>query len=371
MVAAREKESVPLHRSHSLILGLAIVLLLALGYVDHVTAAEFDLFLFYALPVALGAWWVGRGAALCLATGAVAVWFVADILWSNPYSTLFYTAWNTALRGGWVLIVALTIAALRDAYRSMEQRVQARTADPAQTVRTLETQRAQLRRLTDELVVAEQRERSRLASVLHDELQPILVAARFRLEALAPAEGGAIRDRCLEIAAVIQQALASTRATARDLSPIAVADGLRLTMDWLVRQMAERHQLTIDLHAPAEIPCENDTVRLLVFETVRELLFNVVKHAGVLQACLEILPAPDELRIVVSDAGAGFDPARPPTQSETGLGLPRLRERLARLGGTLEITSAVGQGCRSVLSFPRHCLAAEAPPVDGRGTARG
>ncbi len=95
------------------VLGIALGGLLALGWVDYLTAFEFELFLFYALPVAMVAWWVGRLAATLTAALAVATWFGANVLSANPYSSVFYAAWNTGLRGGWVLIVALTISQIR------------------------------------------------------------------------------------------------------------------------------------------------------------------------------------------------------------------------------------------------------------------
>ncbi len=94
-------------------LALSLGFLLALGYVDYLTAFEFDLFLFYALPVAGTAWFGGSLPAVLTALVAVVVWFGANVFWSHPYSSRFYEYWNTGLRCGWVLIVALTVSRLR------------------------------------------------------------------------------------------------------------------------------------------------------------------------------------------------------------------------------------------------------------------
>jgi len=96
----------------------------------------------------------------------------------------------------------------------------------------------------------------------------------------------------------------------------------------------------------------SDAIKGLLFQSVRELLFNVVKHAGVPQATVDVSRADAQLQIVVADHGAGFDPRRLPPEGSRGLGLPSIRQRLEYLGGSLEIASAPGQGSRFTLSIP-------------------
>ena len=94
-------------------LGASTGCVLVLGYADYRTDFDFDLFLFYALPVAVTAWGAGRVAAVGMGALAFATWFCANLLWVNPYGSVFYLAWNTALRCGWLLIVALAVARIR------------------------------------------------------------------------------------------------------------------------------------------------------------------------------------------------------------------------------------------------------------------
>ncbi len=104
------------------VLGISVGCILALGYMDYRTAFEFDLFLFYALPVAMAAWGVGHAGAVATATLSVVTWFCANLIWANPYSSRFYEAWNTGLRCGWILLVALAIAQIR-AHLSRERQL--------------------------------------------------------------------------------------------------------------------------------------------------------------------------------------------------------------------------------------------------------
>jgi signal transduction histidine kinase len=114
--------------------------------------------------------------------------------------------------------------------------------------------------------------------------------------------------------------------------------------------MKEKHGLTVQLLIEDEPEPSNDSVKILLFNAVRELLFNVVKHAGTCEARLEVNTREDSLLIRVTDDGAGFDPTGGAT--DAGYGLFSIRERLALFGGTLEIESSPGEGARFTLIAP-------------------
>lgn len=104
---------VPEWRHRLSILAVALGCIVVIGYADYRTDFDLDLFLFYALPVAITAWGVGRAGAVGMSALAMGTWFCANLLWRNPYSSAFYLAWNTMLRCGWILIVALAVARIR------------------------------------------------------------------------------------------------------------------------------------------------------------------------------------------------------------------------------------------------------------------
>jgi signal transduction histidine kinase len=98
---------------------------------------------------------------------------------------------------------------------------------------------------------------------------------------------------------------------------------------------------------------------VFLFQSVRELLFNVVKHARVSNARVRMDVTEDaRLRITVSDEGAGFDPSvssagpRALKSGSAGFGLPRIRERLSLLSGQFIVESEPGKGSRFVLIAP-------------------
>ena len=147
--------------------------------------------------------------------------------------------------------------------------------------------------------------------------------------------------------------------------PILHEAGLSEGLKWLIRWMRDQHNFIVELSI--EHPTElSDDVKLLVFESVRELLLNAVKHSKVRSArvSLEQVKAAG-LRITVSDEGAGFDPGQlKPAGEEGGFGLFSVRERISLIGGCVEIDSAPGKGSRVALTVPYGQAPAVSLPAD-------
>ncbi len=221
----------------------------------------------------------------------------------------------------------------------------------------LEHKAAQLQALTAELVQAEARERRRLAQILHDSLQQLLGGARYNLELLRKQGDAPDAEATLvRIDGFLADCIRISRSLTAELSPpILYEAGLAAALRWLGRWFQETHGLAVHITAEPELLEEPEDVKVTVFQAVRELLFNVVKHAQVKRAQVRIAPREDcQLEIVVSDKGAGFDPARLRAKKGKGggLGLFSLRERLESLGGELVIESAPGLGSRFTLRLP-------------------
>jgi DNA-binding NarL/FixJ family response regulator/anti-sigma regulatory factor (Ser/Thr protein kinase) len=248
----------------------------------------------------------------------------------------------------------------------LERRVIERTA-------VAEQRANQLRALASELILTEERERRHLAQILHDHLQQLLYAARLGIGSMrSRVRGQDLRDSLQHVDDLLRESLEASRSLTVELSPPILHDaGLAASLTWLGQHMKETYNLSVaaELDAEAEVPAED--LRILLFQAVRELLFNVVKHARVLRASVKTTRSDDRhIRIVVSDDGAGFDPAR--TQAEGAeaatFGLFGVRERLRQIGGSVDVDSAPGKGTRVVIVAPcarpcRPALEREARPV--------
>jgi PAS domain S-box-containing protein len=255
--------------------------------------------------------------------------------------------------------------ALRKANDELEWRVRERTAELSEAIGTLEQQARHLRALAAELTLAEQRERRRLAGVLHDGLQQLLVAARVRAHMMGRSSDPEVRDGCQEMVALLAEALAEARTLTGELSPPTLQKGgLLPALEWLTRWMGEKHRLTVCLCPPAApLPPLAEDVSVLLYQAVRELLLNTVKYAQVAAAEVALTHQEHTLTLTVADAGIGFDPARLRVAGgvEGGFGLLGIRERLELVGGHLEIESRPGQGSRFRLVAPLRPVAEEAP----------
>ena len=201
---------------------------------------------------------------------------------------------------------------------------------------------AQLRELASEITVSEQRERRRISKLLHDHLQQLLVAAKMRLQ-YDVSEG--VEAISQEVHALIDESLAASRSLALDLSPPVLQDsGLRPSVAWLARQMEGKHALQVQIVGDddGDLP---DDLKAFAFEAVRELLFNVVKHSGQLEATVDIRRAEgNRLEVCVCDPGVGMseDALREARPRPDGMGLFSIRERLDHLGGKINLESPPG-----------------------------
>jgi PAS domain S-box-containing protein len=223
----------------------------------------------------------------------------------------------------------------------------------------------QLARLSGELTMAEQRERKRLSKILHDGLQQHLAAAKLQVGGMAhQIDDFELKDSAFEIEEMLAESIRIARSLSTDLSPpILHAAGITAGLEWLTRWMADMHGFTVDLGFDTDAVNLNDDIKILLFEAVRELLFNAVKHSEVKRAAIRLETlAGSRVKIVVSDEGRGFDPCQVQQAqgNQGGLGLFSIRERIGLIGGTFTIDSTPGSGCRFTLIVPESMGVVEA-----------
>ena len=230
----------------------------------------------------------------------------------------------------------------------LEQTVEERTGD-------LVKAQDRLRALTKELHLAEQRERQRLAAELHDYLAQMLVLLKLKLDQACRIEG--VPPQCTKILGQAQEILTESLAYAKtlvhDLSPPILREfGLTAGLRWLAERM-QRNDLSVslDTHEDQSVRLPQDYA-ILLFQSVRELLLNVKKHAQSGRAWVVFDLRSQYIKITVRDEGAGFDNTAAEMLSESNFGLFSVHERMKALGGTLEIISKPGKGTTATLFVP-------------------
>lgn len=214
--------------------------------------------------------------------------------------------------------------------------------------------RAQVESLVSELLLAEERERRRLAVDLHDGLNQTIALARLRLARLDHPDEAARRE-LREIVALVDEANHSARSLTFQLSPPVLHDfGFEPALQSLVEDVARTYRIEVSFEGPEDASPLSERIRVLLYRAVRELLINVAKHAGARRTRVAMERGPTALRITVEDDGQAFDPR---AVGSRGLGLSAIRERLAHLGGEMRIDSAAGRGTRVTLVAPLERIA--------------
>lgn len=215
----------------------------------------------------------------------------------------------------------------------------------------------QLRTLTSELTLAEERERRRIARDLHDGIGQTLLVSRMKLR--GPRVSSSLPELAKsmdEACEFIDQAIQSVRSLTFELSlPILYELEFGAAIEWLVEQIQGQHDIRIDLEDDGQPEKMDEEVTVLLFRTVRELLINVVKHAQARSVKVSIQKDDSSIRIEVVDDGIGFDTSqidfgRAPDKG--GFGFFSIRERLNFLGGNFQVESKPDQGTRAVLTAP-------------------
>lgn len=231
-----------------------------------------------------------------------------------------------------------TESALREVLDQMEQRVLARTEE--------------VRRLAVEATLVEERERQAIARDLHDDLGQRLHVMRLKLDTLARSRPE-ISDAIEEIRMLLGEASQEVRSLTSQLgTPVLKKLGLAPALAWLVEEMARLYGLDAEF-SHGDVRGRLDAVQsAILFRAARELLINVIKHAGTPTARMHLEESGGILRLTVEDDGRGLPGGEAGNGRGAGFGLASIRERLAFLGGKADFEATPGGGLRVILSLP-------------------
>jgi PAS domain S-box-containing protein len=199
----------------------------------------------------------------------------------------------------------------------------------------LEYRTKQLRQMAWDLTLAEHHAREQMARTLHDGLQQLLVIVALNLEQHLKRDsdtGVAPSGLLTEAMRQLDEAMTVARSLNVELfPPVLQRSGLPAALAWLAEWAHEKYKLSVRISADPRADSARKDVRTLLFESVRELLFNAVKYAKTDHVTLTLeLAADDQMRITVADEGVGFDPARLDDRSKSGQmgwGLFRIGDR--------------------------------------------
>ena len=249
-----------------------------------------------------------------------------------------------------------SLESVAQANQQLERRVEERTRELERLYQQLREREESRRQLLRKVISAQEEERKRIARELHDETSQALTALLMRLETVLVALPSEEPRRRLEEAKVLAgRTVDGLHRLILDLRP-AVLDDLGLLS--AIRWCAERHLKPLGTVVRCEfsgldrrLPTEIETA---LFRAVQEAVSNIAKHAQAETVLIQCALRGGVLTVEIEDDGKGFDPSKmgTPGAAIRGVGLLGIQERMELLGGSVQIESEPGQGCRLVLTVP-------------------
>jgi two-component system sensor histidine kinase UhpB len=263
-----------------------------------------------------------------------------------------------------LIFVRRALAPLRELEEQMDQvdlrnpelRLTGSAARSGELVTFTSTFNAMLDRLAEErragsraALLAQERERLRIARALHDEAGQTLTAIALEIERAATTGPPAERERMARLAAQLHSSLDDIRRLTRELRPEALDDlGLVNALIALTSRAARQASLQIERRFSGELPALSSELELVVYRVAQEALTNVLRHAQASHCVVALAPHPGGIELAVSDDGRGLPEQLP----DNTIGIEGMRERALLAGGSLAIESQPRQGTLVTLRVP-------------------
>ena len=214
----------------------------------------------------------------------------------------------------------------------------------------------QLTSLTAELSLAEERERRRIATELHDQVGQTLIFSKIKLDSLSlslPSES--FEKQRGEIKKYLDQSIQDIRSLTFQLSPPLLYEvGFEAAVEWLGEELEGKYGFQVEFQDDGRKKLLAEEASVALYQMVRELLLNVAKHANAKRVRISVSKVSGKIKVIVADDGLGFDSLKGMRRKnkKNGFGLFNIRQRIEYLGGELLIESEIGQGTRATLLLP-------------------
>ena len=266
-----------------------------------------------------------------------------ELRWVAPYGRIHYSGDGRPTR-----FVGVTFDITERKHAEMQRQEWTKELERRVNERTKELVRThdRLRGLAQDLTLTEQRERQRIAGELHDYLAQMLVVTRLKMnhasQMITPHPACTVLQEADQL---IDQSLTYTRTVVAELMPPTLRQfGLAAGLRWLGERM-EQQGLLVHVDVPAVTPPLSEDYTTMLFQCVRELLFNVLKHSGTDRASVTMTEdGQGKLQIVVHDDGIGCDPVAIRESKGDKFGLFSIRERMEAIDGWMELESGADAG---------------------------
>jgi signal transduction histidine kinase len=326
------------HRSRLWTMSVSLLLLAVVGVVDYQTGFERSWLVFYLLPVALGAWFVGWRFGVMLCALSVTVWIVGDIEAGAVYSSPSVPIWNASIAITSFLIVVWLLHRLHSLLNQLEDRIRQGTA-------ALRMEMKMRERLEKDVTEAAERESQRIGHELHDSLGQHLTATSLALQVLRGKLATESSPRTKDVdqtVELVEQGIDLTRKIAKGLFPLELeGEGLAAALLELSRVTAQNHHVACELKCDSSVRLSDSTIATHLYRIAQEAVINAIKHGHVSRILIELSRRDTNLTLSVKDDGIGL---AAPLPENRGIGLRIMSSRAGMIGGTLSVRSQAEGG---------------------------
>lgn len=324
----------------------SVIILGAIGgtFITHALASQFSGF-----PLAL--FFATVGILLSLVINS---YILQSAL--RPMDTLQHTVeridrGDTAVRSPEEEIGDPQLKELAHALNTMLERLAAHTKE-------IESNRAQVRRLSGQVLSAQEDERKRIARELHDDTSGALARVLLNLEMceeILPEDMIEVRGRMRGTRVLAEQTLENIRKMIFDLRPALLDDlGLAAAVRWYAKNSCESAGIQLQVDAGSHLGRATAAVETGMFRIAQEAINNVIRHANARHVLVRLNRQDSKWVLVVQDDGQGFD-VKGKTREADGdhhWGLFGVEERVGLLGGTYKLESSIGAGTTLTVEIP-------------------
>jgi PAS domain S-box-containing protein len=238
----------------------------------------------------------------------------------------------------------------------------------------------QLRRLSHQVLDAQEEERKRISRELHDDIAQTLTAILVHLMVLKPqasanAKGAGskeVKRTVARIEGLVRNSVNIVRRFARALRPALLDLGLTPALESLIKDFVERTKIEVELDAATGLEELSGAQRTALYRVVQQALANVAQHAHARRVTVSVSRVGEIVEAAIRDDGKSFDVKRAlsVTRRNARLGLIGMRERVEMLGGVFSVESAPGRGTTIHARVPLENGAGASPSAAGRRPAR-
>ncbi len=251
-----------------------------------------------------------------------------------------------------LLILMGTIAYLINKNTKRKQRIaeQEREIEIQKTEKILKEQELTI---IDAMIAGQEKEREQLAGDLHDSVGATLAAAKLQFNHLKENKGKIINEEELfeKTSSLLEEAYSEIRAMSHlKNSGILAKNSLLPAVEKLAKNASTVNNLSIEVQDFGLDGRLENSMEIMVFRVIQELVTNIIKHSKASEASISITQHKDLLSIIVEDNGKGFDVKD--TISKDGFGLANIERRVENLEGSMEVDSTIGKGTTVIIEIP-------------------